>query len=106
MLVSQQRFGIRSTSISRNYNSWTYHRKPHPASSVDEKNKDGIDDDVDHIDGADESKNEVEDRGKRPVKPAKRRLSEPKPICAINPNVKKVSPKTKKAKSTSASKEK
>ena len=61
---------------------------------------------IDHIDDADESNNEVKDRGKRPVKPAKRRLSEPKPICTINPNVKKVSPKTKKAKSTLASKEK
>ena len=49
---------------------------------------------------------DVKDRGKRPVKPAKRRLSEPKPICTINPNIKKVSPKTKKAKSTAASKEK
>ena len=54
---------------------------------------------IDHIDDADESNNEVKDRGKRPVKPAKRRLSEPKPICTIDP-------KNKKAKSTSASKEK
>ena len=84
-----------------------HHRKTrHPESVVDEKNESENDVDVDHIDDADESKNEVTDRGKRPVKPAKRRLSEPKPICAINPNVKKVSPKTKKAKSTSALKEK
>ena len=40
------------------------------------------------------------------AKPAKRRQSEPKPICTINPKIKKVSPKTKKAKSTTASKEK
>ena len=57
-------------------------------------------------DDEDESNREVKDREKRPEKPAKRRLSEPKPICTINPNVKKVSPKAKKAKSTSASKEK
>ena len=62
--------------------------------------------DGDHIDDADEGNNEVQDLGKRSVKPAKRRLSEPQPICTINPNVKKVSPKAKKAKSTSASKEK
>ena len=87
------------------YNSCGNHRKTnHPESSVDEKNKDGNADDVDNID--DESRNEMKDLGKRPVKPAKRRLSEPKPICTINPNIKKVSPKTKKAKSTSASKEK
>ena len=64
------------------------------------------DDKVDHTDDEDESNHEVKDREKRPAKPAKRRLSEPKPICTINPNVKKVSPKAKKAKSTSASKEK
>ena len=61
---------------------------------------------VDHIDDEDESNHEAKDREKRPARPAKRRLSEPKPICTINPNVKKVSPKAKKAKSTSASKEK
>ena len=56
------------------YNNWGNHRKTkHPESSVDEKNKDGNDDDVDNID--DENKNETKDRGKRPVKPAKRRLS-------------------------------
>ena len=69
-----------------------------PHSEVDEKNK--------NDDDEDESNREVKDREKRPEKPAKRRLSEPKPICTINPNVKKVSPKAKKAKSTSASKEK
>ena len=71
--------------------TWTHHRKTkHPESDVDEKNKDGNDDvDVDHIDDADESNNGVKDRGKRPVKPAKRRLSEPKPICTINLDVKK-----------------
>ena len=47
----------------RKYNNWTSHRKTHPESSVDEKNKDGNDDGVDHIDDADESKNEVNDRG-------------------------------------------
>ena len=59
-------------------------------SSVDWKNKDGNDDDVDKID--DESKHEVSDRGKRPVKPAEQRLSQPKPMCTISPNVKEVSP--------------
>ena len=78
---------------------------------VDEKNKnrddnDGDDDDkIDQIDDEDESNHEVKDREKRPEKPAKRRLSEPKPICTINPNIKKVSPKTKREKSTSALKE-
>ena len=92
------------------YTSWPYHcnknhscpyisRKKHPHIEVDEKNKNDDDDE-------DESNREVKDREKRPEKPAKRRLSEPKPICTINPNVKKVSPKAKKAKSTSASKEK
>ena len=91
------------------YTSWPYHcnknhscpyisKKKHPHSEVDEKNK--------NDDDEDESNREVKDREKRPEKPAKRRLSEPKPICTINPNVKKVSPKAKKAKSTSASKEK
>ena len=74
-------------------------KKKHPHIEVDEKNKNDDDDE-------DESNREVKDREKRPEKPAKRRLSEPKPICTINPNVKKVSPKAKKAKSTSASKEK
>ena len=89
------------------YNTWTHHCKTkHPEGDVDEKNEDGNDDDdVDHIYDADESNNEVKDRGKRPVKPAKRRLSEPKPICTITPNVTEVSPKTKRAKSTPASKE-
>mgnify|MGYP001465744704 CR=1 FL=1 len=55
-----------------------------------------------------ENKNDVEDHGDRPAKPTKRRQSEPKPICTINPNVKqgqKVSQKAKKAKSTLAAKE-
>ena len=84
------------------YNTWTHHRKTkHPESDVDEKNEDGIDDDddddddVDHIYDADESNNEVKDRGKRPVKPAKRRLSEPKTNVSED----------QKATSTSASKE-
>ena len=92
------------------YTSWPYHcnknhscpyisKKKHPHIEVDEKSKNDDDDE-------DESNREVKDREKRPEKPAKRRLSEPKPICTINPNVKKVSPKAKKAKSTSASKEK
>ena len=85
-----------------------YHsKKKHPHIEVDEKNKNHDEDDkIDHIDDEDESNHEVKDREKRPEKPARRRLSEPKPICTINPNIKKVSPKTKKAKSTSASKEK
>ena len=117
------------------FKSWPYHcnknhscpylsKKKHPHIEVDEKNKnhdddtfshfhsvlftrynDGDDDKKDHIDDEDESNHEVKDREKRPGKPAKRRLSEPKPICTINPNIKKVSPKTKKAKSTPASKE-
>ena len=66
------------------WNSWAYHRRTkQPESVVDEKNKEGHDDDVGHIDDTDESKHEVKDRGKRPVKPDKRRLSEPKPICTI-----------------------
>ena len=55
-----------------------------------------------------ENKIDVEDHGDRPAKPNKRRQSEPKPICTINPNVKqgqKVSQKAKKAKSTPAAKE-
>ena len=90
------------------YNSWSYHcKKKHPDIDVDEKNTNLDDyDKVDHIDDEDESNHEVKDREKRPEKPAKRRQSEPKPICTINPKIKKVSPKTKKAKSTSASKEK
>ena len=87
------------------YTSWPYHcnknhscpyisKKKHPHIEVDEKNKNDDDDDED------ESNREVKDREKRPEKPAKRRLSEPKPICTINPNEKKVSPKTKEAKST------
>ena len=35
----------------------------------------------------DEDKNESQDVGKRPVKPAKRRLSEPQLIFTINPNL-------------------
>ena len=101
------------------FKSWPYHcnknhscpylsKKKHPQMEVDEKNKnhDEDDDKIDHIDDEDESNHEVKDREKRPEKPAKRRQSEPKPICTINPKIKKVSPKTKKAKSTSASKEK
>ena len=71
----------------------------------DDDNNDD-DDKIDQIDDEDESNHEVKDREKRPEKPAKRRQSEPKPICTINPKINKVSPKTKKAKSTSASKEK
>ena len=41
--------------------------------------------------------------GKRPAKIATRRRSEPQPICNIN--VKQVSSKSKKAKSTSVAKE-
>ena len=74
----------RNTTVGRTIVKRTK-RKNHPESSVDEKNEDGNDDDVDHIDDADESKNEVKDRGKRPVKPAKRRLSEPKLICTSVP---------------------
>ena len=42
--------------------------------------------------------NEVRDREKRPVKPAKRHLSDQKPICTIDPYVKTniVPPKTKR----------
>ena len=55
------------------------------------RKQNGDDDDkVDHIDDEDASNHEVKDRGKRPATPANRRLSEPKPICAINPNVKNV----------------
>ena len=65
-------------------------------------------DDVAKGDDKPENKNDVEDHGDRPAKPTKRRQSEPKPICTINPNVKqgqKVSQKAKKAKSTPAAKE-
>ena len=69
--------------------TWTYHRKTkHQKNDVDEKNQNGNDDYVDHIDDEDESNNEVNDRGKRPVKPAKRFLSKPQPICTVYPNVK------------------
>ena len=85
------------------YNSWIYHcNKHHP--NVDENREN----DVAKGDDKPENKNDVEDHGDRPAKPTKRRQSEPKPICTINPNVKqgqKVSQKAKKAKSTPAAKE-
>ena len=85
------------------YNSWIYHcSKHHPTAEENREN------DVAKGDDKPENKNDVEDHGDRQVKPTKRRQSEPKPSCIINPNVKqgqKVSQKTKKAKSTPAGKE-
>ena len=99
--------GVRLVDTAKRYGSErTIRRAVKEYRKRKRKDQDDDDDKIDHIDDEDESNREVKDREKRPEKPTKRRLSEPKPICTINPNVKKVSPKTKKAKSTSASKEK
>ena len=41
-------------------------------------------------------KDGVDDSGERPVKPAKRRLSDPKPACIINPNIRELPSKQKR----------
>ena len=76
------------------YNSWTYHlRTYHP------ENPDGASvDDANVVDG-----DATAGPRERPPKIAKRRQSEPQPICNIN--VKQVSSKSKKAKSASVAKE-
>ena len=60
---------------------------------------------VDNVKPIVDVKDGVNDSGERPVQPAKRRLSDPKPACIINPHVRELPSKPKKAKGTPASKE-
>ena len=96
------------------WGSWHYHcRTTHPP---DDKDGDDDDDDEKHVNGNDavvsevdnvkpivDAKDGVDDSGERPVKPAKRRLSDPKPACIINPNIRELP--SKQAKGTPAPKE-
>ena len=100
------------------WGSWPYHcRTTHPPDDKDGDHGDDKDDE-NHVNGNDavvlevdnvkpivDVKDGVNDSGKRPVQPAKRRLSDPKPACIINPHVRELPSKPKKAKGTPASKE-
>ena len=85
-------------------NNWIHHLNTQHSEKLDVEKNDKLENNVDNI----EDFNHVDGvakvgPGKRPAKIAKRRQSEPQPICNIN--VKQVSSMTRKAKSTSVAKE-
>ena len=85
------------------YNSFYYHCKKHHSNDPDAENNSKGEGDGANVDDANAADGDANaGPGKRSAKIAKRRQSEPQPICNIN--VKQVSSKTQKAKSTPVAK--